>query len=1282
MAPALTQTRVDIISQYIPTPPHTPSLRELHDPLHTPTDCLHSIMEHPPSGEIIIHTSKNTTITAPNSKNTRSNGRDYVHSSSPHHEVFDKCLDTVSSANITLSQPTPPHSTDSSAPLSPLPGDLKCNQYSKIHEVSSPETITEETNHSRPNISEHSNSVAISDEIANSGLPSPKSPYKDKLKTNRTNLVYEKNTEEVENLTHREDLSISNADRASPVITMGYCGPTSTNMLVNSNSAPQPNDTPPPSNSCKLSNILLDTTSDKMEEDSCKLTPPNSNVSSENATESNSVVSVRQSECNLQAPTQSKTIAPVKTTSIRLPSGTELNVDYIPLPDDVFSTIDTLLSKDIGLLNQVDLLPGSCSTSVASEPVAQLDDTRTSTSTKNSRLHSLDQTMNSSKYMNTSVDLAKDDLSARLCLAASRQLKLRKRNEDILRKVRRVAVRASYSEMQVQAKAIVEKSGIFVDLAQPMCDDDFLMSKLLPYVHDQEKLHDATSSTRQTARKSSLCLEDEVCEQTESFTSEINAVTRMYTAHDSDATDSSSAVESCDEADGYDDTMTARFKPIAARALPRLQRTRTFCASRWTWLEGRVQAVESSAARLGKRMRVLEQGKQAEEPPAPSPVDPASPTHTHRPYTCVTCPSAARTRPLRHRKRRRRYVPVGHLPPIVHTDSNSTSSCCKNVYSCSVSSSNDVREDPEPELDSSLCSCVAPFKCTLCTTLPNAFPPSRSEPGKHKPKRELLRTPEKVRHYLVTPERGSGVQVVCNTPVSSGQPLSLEGSPLKDRPSPGEESLKSPTLNNTTGRVPTREVVVSSAPALGTLYQGHRAQHADAAWLAKQRSFHPVLSHASEMGVTTRLANILSSASWMDRLQGLCCDDAKSEVSESFNASTCSSSSYTRSKKKKKDKKRKKKRDKDSKKDSLKMSIRKCVATGEMEVFDLNSKKSATSSADDASQTWDNSSCYSSRASTPAFDMRPSADRRPSTRSRTNTMNSGVELNLSIGAPGPVKVELAPSKEIETPRFYGTATVKPLTVAPHDDDDTSPLVTVARHRSALLDEQERFEAPQRHRVRRPNSTMSDHPMSPHLTDCASPMLSPAHTADQETEDRPEETVFHAPKPPFAARTFPLNREELEGIEREEDARKYQQLLSQTPTDVYIEHPGADDDAYYLPEDVGPSEDWAGNHKRKSLYELDATRPCKKGRNQAEDLRYKNGRRLSLAPHRHDVREDSSFGYHMKERRSKMASPLGSDTDSAGEDGVTGELAEHRLAPPVLTLTASTDSNGRCCYVSN
>ena len=192
-------------------------------------------MEQAPNGDKFIEDN-----TAPNNSDKRRG--DFLHAhhdEDPYghhrpfepHKHYDPYDDDDRSPPLTISQPTPPHSTDSSAPLSPLSTDLKNTSLDQ-------EQSTSETNNLNSASSELLENNILPSFCDNLVLSEKHSPCKDKS-IHENSLLESTKTE--------QEFNTSVSSSLLPESKMGCSIPIQHQLTVLC-SAPQPNDTPPPTN--------------------------------------------------------------------------------------------------------------------------------------------------------------------------------------------------------------------------------------------------------------------------------------------------------------------------------------------------------------------------------------------------------------------------------------------------------------------------------------------------------------------------------------------------------------------------------------------------------------------------------------------------------------------------------------------------------------------------------------------------------------------------------------------------------------------------------------------------------------------------------------------------------------------------------------------------------------------------------------------------------------------------------------------------------------------------
>merc|ERR1711962_1175739 len=86
-------------------------------------------------------------------------------------------------------------------------------------------------------------------------------------------------------------------------------------------------------------------------------------------------------------------------------------------------------------------------------------------------------------------------------------------------------------------------------------------------------------------------LPDHVGREVEALAAEMRSASHSHSHHDSDATESSSGGDSCDELEGYSPS-NPFYAPVNDRAYYRYCRSRSWVASRWTWLQAQVADLE------------------------------------------------------------------------------------------------------------------------------------------------------------------------------------------------------------------------------------------------------------------------------------------------------------------------------------------------------------------------------------------------------------------------------------------------------------------------------------------------------------------------------------------------------------------------------------------------------------------------------------------------------------------------------------------------------------------
>ena len=463
MAPALTQeTQPELLLPYLSTPPYTPSPPSaLITPALSAATTTCSNMEHGPSG---AHQHKDTKTSL---EITNKILRDkFDNSPSPVLLLPESC-----SRPPSINQPTPPHSTDSSAPLSPL---------DKSASTIIPKLETFERKSKGCHDSPETDSISPEKKERGGGILAP-SPQQTEVP-------------------HTTGVAA-----AIPSSTMGFCSVNSRFDNVpgvgDQCSAPQPNDTPPP-----LSTLLPQPTSHI-----------NSSVGFNFKTSSG--------------------------TTTAMPVGDLFNGGDI-LPPALAEELISFVSMDPSILEQ---LGATVSNSVQAQPTVA------------------PQPQQQAVTPDQQVDGLVSSLSVR-------QLRLQKRGSQLLRRVRRLTDRALGSTVSSQLRTLLAEAPKLMNAKKgsiqtrsncsngdnplppihydPAALKSMSTANLVNYVRRMERSEGAVEDTLLPA------LPPTVRQELSAVGGEMRAAARLHQHHDSDATESSSGGESCDEMEmGYDDDL-------------------------------------------------------------------------------------------------------------------------------------------------------------------------------------------------------------------------------------------------------------------------------------------------------------------------------------------------------------------------------------------------------------------------------------------------------------------------------------------------------------------------------------------------------------------------------------------------------------------------------------------------------------------------------------------------------------------------------------------------------
>ncbi|XP_064643381.1 KAT8 regulatory NSL complex subunit 1-like [Lineus longissimus] len=207
-----------------------------------------------------------------------------------------------------------------------------------------------------------------------------------------------------------------------------------------------------------------------------------------------------------------------------------------------------------------------------------------------------------------------DNMKDSVSEVTRRQRMQEKRAQRLLRRVRRLQARQSHAHVSDQLTGLVghqHKSleSMAKSIKVPPTNTDYktelLQSEniknlstasLVNLVRKLQSSQPITLKQRLTSSQSDAAsvirLDEDFCAEIEKTSSQmVSDIRQLETALDSDATESSSGGESCDEMD-YEDYSNYRQTPLHRRAEWRWAQERAEVATRWTWLQAQVSDLE------------------------------------------------------------------------------------------------------------------------------------------------------------------------------------------------------------------------------------------------------------------------------------------------------------------------------------------------------------------------------------------------------------------------------------------------------------------------------------------------------------------------------------------------------------------------------------------------------------------------------------------------------------------------------------------------------------------
>ncbi|CAL4060114.1 unnamed protein product [Meganyctiphanes norvegica] len=213
-------------------------------------------------------------------------------------------------------------------------------------------------------------------------------------------------------------------------------------------------------------------------------------------------------------------------------------------------------------------------------------------------------------------------------------------------------------------------------------------------------------------------LPEHVGREVATLVAEMRSAAQCHSHHDSDATESSSGGDSCDELEGYPQS-NPFYTPVNDRAYYRYCRARSWVASRWTWLQAQVADLEYRIlqqqkiymhVRNSKGSVQLDESRSWKGPP---PRDPAHLDHHDPALTCLSAPTMRTTLNGYHSR----------IDDSSHSDTTSFCSRTQGVKAvkrrrlvragAGVAPRRGGRIPPVP------CKCGPPLSCVLCVKVTN-----------------------------------------------------------------------------------------------------------------------------------------------------------------------------------------------------------------------------------------------------------------------------------------------------------------------------------------------------------------------------------------------------------------------------------------------------------------------------------------------------------------------------------------------------------------------------------
>lgn len=237
---------------------------------------------------------------------------------------------------------------------------------------------------------------------------------------------------------------------------------------------------------------------------------------------------------------------------------------------------------------------------------------------------------------------------------------------------------------------------------------------------------------------------------------EFHSASHAHTHHDSDATESSSGGESCDELDGFNDS-NVHHTHVRDRAYYRYCRARAWVASRWTWLQAQIADLEYRILQQHKiyaHVRNTKGAVQIEEGSKWRGLTLRDPAHLDLHDPALTCLSASIRTTVNGYHGRVEDSVGGGVSDTSYTSARTqgvrTIKRRRLVRAGAGLCAGHRRGGGGGRIPAVQCKCVPPLTCVLCTRLQGAVPPAAPPDPDTQPSSERRARVDPTYHPVLT----------------------------------------------------------------------------------------------------------------------------------------------------------------------------------------------------------------------------------------------------------------------------------------------------------------------------------------------------------------------------------------------------------------------------------------------------------------------------------------------------------------------------------------------------